>query len=1688
MLANANSAESEAPPPGSSVSYEVSYSIRDLRGLNTVIFRQVDVVATRPSIEIANKQPSFPWNELDLDGDGKAYDSFYQWVNNQVTVQDVRGEYLAYSENEKPGSFYISGEFNLAKIGEFYGLKVVAIDWRGLRAESDPFMMEVTSPEKLPTLTTTEFASKFPALGNEKNLLEFGDPLNELEIWLESATAVDVEGNPVDVDYNISGNESLSPLEIDNIFPGSGKRLTYTILFEAVDPRWAATDFNSSMETQLTTSATRTIEVVATPPKLELIFHNPRDGLGVSENQDEIRYLVRSKGNKSEFPDDGAFSVNPDPGETNREDRKLYYKATAYNGYGDDIINLVVVQGADQVDDTTLNEATTLTISVDDKTIRGLTLGAVSTLTPKVKIIDVLAPKLSLPSDQSNPFIVQGIMPEITLLSGALRDQVSGNTREDYYFNDPRIEIIDNYYTEAELYNHNEIETKSYTFRYTNLSDASDTSGDVTYNSVFEYGQSSIQTDLDMARLEDYSLTYSISDPSGNAATLTRSIKVEDNIPPVVKLYGQQTMYVDLKSIFEGESRYYDPGAYAIEDLYKEGKGFFDWDTYDDALSWSYEIQVCNNLEFNSYDDAINVDRDFIGNTILGLADNPPSQVLRYKFHYILKDRAGNEGRATRTIELRGSPNLYPTIFFLLSHSDALDGIPSDDFIDETSNTATLPSLTWEIEVGKDQYTNAPGARVFTDLGGGQQENLNTNFTIQMLHLKSGDILDTNQTILLEQDLSSFFSSVNYWNHEGVEYFVSGSVGSYSKYPSSDATNWRRVVLRYSVENSLGNKSVRDIEVRLMDTNPPTVTKNTFSGSTIEVGVPFDDPGVVITDLAGSLISSENTIDLNHSQGGDDNDTFEELSIRGFWTVGDFTITYKAFDEFGNHADEQVLNLSVQDTKDPHVAVISHDILRQINSSNSYSSLDYTGGNNPSVSPENIFRDSDVRASHLINLSPHYNTTDYKFFSETPYVREDGTGNFLLKASELKDTFLSSLVSNPSSLASQTQPTVDLTDSFGRSYAWHSPFKIEFNSTSLNDPGFLVYEPSDSGLDYSVSVNPVFADSNNSELPNQITSISLSIIVKEKDNAALRTEINPYRTYTFLDDFKPLISISPLTDLDSQRFIMVEAGYDFDDEYESGINGSDFKILQGGQIVDEKSLSVTAYDVSDGYITDNIRRTILDLNDSGETLNTTYSNVNHVYQIRYDVDDYATDPGPNSADPVYRYLIVKDTIAPLIYPQATDANITDNFELDYTSDSPDVDDENEVEDYLLQGLVASDYGAKGAGNGQVIDPNLDWSVSAYRDKWTVKITKPDGGPFEPGKVFPFVKEHSGYDVNVTVTDEFGNTSEPRFRKLKIGDYKKPIITLLGSSEIHDFLRFSTNTGLDDNLSGPNNQEHLFADQEDSLEFNSSGFSGGAHRIILDNYTFVDPGAYAEDDNSYFPFPAYKDLDGDNIGETYAIRRVKRRSHMVDCDDQDGSNVDIGVIFAYSVLEKVEDPVLYFQNLLADNTFGLDTSSLTDVNASFPPEDENNTLALSEVKVPDVNGSGYDFDTPDKTNRVNMDVMKITIEYRVRDGWDNFSDIKQRLVYIYESRQFPNFAFYATPLTDGDGTEFEHYYDDGTGRPYLNDSRKDSDGDGVSDFWEKVFGSNPLDRSDVPEEDLSNPTVFNNIDFNTTISP
>ena len=1295
-------------------------------------------------------------------------------------------------------------------------------------------------------------------------------------------------------------------------------------------------------------------------------------------------------------------------------DGDVYYKATSYNGYGSDITSLVLVENENQVDDETLNDDTTLTISVDDKSIRGLSQGqgAISILNSQVDIVDVLSPQLSTSHEAislgENKYVVstngqvtvQGIMPRIAKLSGDSKDQLTGQASDSYYFPDPGLTIEDNYYSQSELKATNGIiDNLNYTFNYTNLNDFSDESGKIDINAS-EFNSDKTLSNIDMKKIGDYSITYSLSDDSGNIASINRSITVKDEISPVVKLYGSKTMYVDLQSIADGESRFDDPGAFGIEDLYTQNDGFFDWATIeDDGVLWEYEIQTCTNLEANTYGDRNTADRDFIKSTIEGLVDNPPSQVLRFKFHYILKDRAGNKGEATRTIEIRGSPNLYPTIFFVLDHPDALDGIPSSSSIDSNQSKATLPTLIWNIEVGMEQYSSRPIAKVFTDLGGGQEEDLNSLYKVNKIELDIGDVIKSDTLILANDDLTNFFSKVNFWNNVD-EYYVTGEPTAYTKYPKSNTTDWRRVVLRYTVENSLGNKSERDIEVRLVDTTSPTIVKNNFDSGTLEVGDPFSDPGVVVTDLAQSEVTETRTIDLNHPQGLDDNATFVELAERGFWTTGDYTITYNAVDEFGNQAEAQVLNLTVIDSKAPHVSPISFTALSEFSETDSFSGLPsnlfaFTGTFNESYpDPADLFKSLNPESiSNILggttNVLAGYDYENHSFVRgsisepENFYVREDvqnGQEIIILRASQFVEY-------------SGTGRTQVVNDSFGRSYIWHSPLKIKLENNngdqlSIEDPGILVYESSNELLSYE----PTILQNN---LRDQIQSISIGLNISQENFLSTPIQSDEYRMYKFLDDIKPIITITPETNL-IDTFILAEAGVEYNDEtgsYYKWVNGSKTDPYSAGSrsvVVDDLIDESLPFYRSYFKVTDDQNESVFGIDEF---------DVHGIYTIRYDAND--TEVPPNSAIPQYRTVIVKDTLSPVINwnPIAT-------YEVNSTSEF--VKDINETRKYLLQALSFT------AVDENNFDQNLSYQ-NAF-SKWSVEFDpsfiERNDAEGQSG-VYPLNRESSGYTVKVSVTDASGNQAETKEFELKVGDYAAPEVSFIGDEVIHDFLRFKGNDSLP--------QKKLFDDQDDSQLYDSTGaFQGGAHRLLLANYDFVDPGVWAEDESFPSNFPDINPVGGNGKRESYAIRKTDSLSDIENPPEE-------GIIYAYSIKYNNAKSLSYYQNLFENGFPGSDPG----------PTDPNAT------RIPDVTGGGND---------PLVDVHEINIKYSVKDGWGNISPIKTRYVYIYESDDYAGSVFYATPLFTLEGDPFKDYYDTnrttfGIDNPFLSNIEKDYDGDG-----------------------------------------
>lgn len=1630
---------------------------------------------------------------------GNSAEEFLQkgGIISLTNIQDSQGRSIV--------DFNQSSLFDLRN--ELYTFTYKISDLRGVSTEE---LLKVRPKATPPTLEIDDLDSEQSWLS--LNTLEYGVGSSAFYEWLSSGISKDqVLNSPLGVvkeiiSYkDISGNNLEIPDDILNLpkYPG-----THVIRFRSEDDRLAEIkeENKGHWDAHLSNSKDFTVEVVSTKPVIELFYKDPRDG--ITADLEEIKFLVQNKSPEylekykieysdlySEYGDfPGEFLLSKDQEGSTLTKGMLYCKGTAFNG--DNITEDIAISG--NPDTGTVGTITnSLTLSLDDTSLRTL-LGPddgfekiATTITPVVQIVDVLPPifelnKITGSSFEGNskeePLHVEGILKEVKLVNGTTKVQVLKNNQPssaDYYFPDPGIKIYDNYYSENEIISEHSINrSNKYTYRYVYPDE------EIVFPNIWEFPTTSdimlVAGAVDMSIAGDYEITYSLSDPSGNIPKpITRYVKVNDVRAPVVKLYGADPLYVDLQAIEDGESRYSDPGAYAVENLYIGGNGFFDWITEDNELSWVVSYEKCNDLDKNTYDAPVQSEEDFIANIIesYSLDGTFPTITQKFRVTYKFTDKAGNFDSIQRTVELRGKESIYPYIYFPTLEVSEVDSTPTDTNIDKDNNLATLTSLIWEFDVGENQFTNEPAALVWYELGGGVREYVEAETELLFLDESGGIMSKPSYTYTNSPSLYVSSSKVNFWKSGGSNYYVEydDNTKTYQSISDGDG-DWRSVVIRYSAKNNLESGTVattiRDIVIRLKDETAPKIEKlaNSVENQFLEVGTPIlEDKKLIeiitnelveIKDSAESSIIS-NTISISPSNGNDDNTSLTEIGESGFWQEGEFTIKYTSVDEFENSADKEIV-LSTKDRTPPHTFLISHSLFGNLlGSSFADSSSLITFPNLPEkVEPLKVFdgnRDPfenrikvKLTSADASSWDDWYDVSLNQLYSDSPYLREDdGSSAFKLKASEITPDFLTSL--NTSSFEE-----IKLNSSFGRSYIWFSPITLEFiNDKSFQDPGILIYESSNEAVSFTRSFDTVYYGES-----EQIKSITVKTKVEQLNGLSSELE----RTYSFLDDIKPNISLTPSTD-GNVTFVLIEAGESYSD-----LNGSYYLWQNDAKSNSVSNRSVTVTDIVDDDLglSYNITRTYIDVSDNSNSTNPDAIidpfNLGGVYKVRYDVEDSEG----NLAEAVYRWLIVKDTIAPSISLQAGELNLAFKST---NQNNPDSSDPNSVKEFMLTGLEVSDNyenPLNAITNNPIQAGMTPWEFSS--GKWDINITKlndsnpsdpTNGQPYLGAEVYPIGPENEthgdGYLVEIRVSDSSGNTSPFFTRRLKVGDYDPPKITLIGKSLIHDFFRYGKNTGFDDNSSDPQNEELLYADQVGGVgvndQFDSTGFQGGAHRLLLSEYNFVDPGAYAEDGNTstyqgYFHTNAgFPDLDGDGVGEGHAIIAVSNENDML-------NPAEIGIIYAFSSSQKTTKEL----------------QELLELNQVVP--DINNT-----VFIPDVDGQSYDFNDTNKINTT-TDVIEITIKYNVKDGWGNDLETPViRRVYIYESRQFANHAFYATPITESESLNtFASLYNDSNGsNPFLTSAEKDYDGDGVSDFWEVALGTSPDNAASLPN--LGDPGTF-----------
>ncbi len=790
-----------------------------------------------------------------------------------------------------------------------------------------------------------------------------------------------------------------------------------------------------------------------------------------------------------------------------------------------------------------------------------------------------------------------------------------------------------------------------------------------------------------------------------------------------------------------------------------------------------------------------------------------------------------------------------------------------------------------------------------------------------------------------------------------------------------------------------------------------------------------------------------------------------------------YTVRYVVSDEFGNKERES-LDVYVLDQEDPVIVPVrdaNNSIDTRVEAGTSYEDYGFTHSDNYWQNSADFnatvsFQDksgSTVRELEYIGDSSPY-TEGTPIPTDDTKIKTWDLVNFkkFTVRYELTDKSWNYIDLNRTvTVVDTTSPTVMLLpDSDAISIPQNIP-EQDLNS-SYEEYGINVSDNSIDPTVYTIASPLAFTTSTSAESPHS-TRITVAI-----DSSAVNVDVpgqyavtytvtdssgNPTvvtRDVLVLDREKPIIVAAvstleaPTAATSSTPYVVAEAGVKYTDASTQTV-----KLWNGSDTNSTDTLSLTAQDTQDGDLTNSVTRTIGTIDAGGsftqiakilnnevgsvfnyvKTTPKTDNVLDTVYEIRYDVVDSAE----NEAETVYRRIIVMDTLPPVIQsPREGEPTVT--VDQQSTSD-PDVNDVDAVKVFLKTDFTAVDSNS--------FDTDFTWNVDI------AKQAADGGGDFALGDLYPETRDGGvGYTVTITVQDSSGNVSDPITRYLKVGDYDPPTLTMMGKAEIHDFFRFGKNTA-----SPPDT--NTFTDEITGLEHNATGFGGGgAHRMMLAEYNFTDPGVYAEDNNADFDeSKGYPDLDGDTIGEGYATVRVPTRLDMDTCSK--GS----GIIHVHSWFEKQSLDMRGWQALLAQGTFGYNSKLLDDLNASISP-----------AKIPDVNGTfvgtGYDFNSSDKTDLTNFDVTFVTIEYRVKDGWENLSSIMTRNVYIYESEQYGKYAFYATPITDAANNPFEDYDNNGsTGNPSLSGARKDTDGDGVSDFWEFALGTDP-ERVGVPGAD------------------
>ena len=690
-----------------------------------------------------------------------------------------------------------------------------------------------------------------------------------------------------------------------------------------------------------------------------------------------------------------------------------------------------------------------------------------------------------------------------------------------------------------------------------------------------------IVNNVDTSTVGTYTVTYNVSDTSGNAAvSVTRTVNVVDTTVPVITLLGDTTVTIEVGTT------YTDSGATAA-------------DNYDGDLTSS--IAIVNNVD--------------------------TSTVGTYTVTYNVSDTSGNAADSvTRTVNVVDTT--APVITLLGDNPMTIEVGTTFTDPGATASDAGDGDLTSSIVVSGSVDTSTIGTYTLTydvsDTSGNAADSVTRTVNVVDTTAPVITLLGDN---LMTIEVGTTFTDPGAVATDNYDGDLTSSIAIVNNVDTSTVGTY---TVTYNVSDTSGNAAVPVTRtVNVVDTTAPVITLLGDNLMTIEVGTTFTDPGAVATDnYDGDLTSSivvSGSVDTS--------------------TIGTYTLTYDVSDTSGNPADSVTRTVNVVDTTAPVITLLG-DTTVTIEVGATYTDSGATAADN---------YDGDLTSS--IAIVNNVDTSTVGTYTVT-YNVSDTSGNAAVP------------VTRTVNVVDTTAPVITLLGD--------NPMTIEVGTT-FTDPGATASDAGDGDLTSSIAIV------NNVDTSTVGTYTVTYNVSDTSGNAAVPVT----RTVNVVDTTVPVITLL------GDTTVTIEVGATYTDS------------------------GATAADNYDGDLTSSIA-----------IVNNVDTSTVGTYTVTYNV----SDTSGNAAVSVTRTVNVVDTTVPVI-TLLGDTTVT-----------------------IEVGTTYTDSGATAADN---YDGDLTSSIAIVNNVDTSTV--------------------GTYTVTYNVSDTSGNAAVPVTRTVNVVDTTAPVITLLGDN-------------------------------------------------------------------------------------------------------------------------------------------------------------------------------------------------------------------------------------------------------------------------------------------------------------------